>query len=493
MAGFDEAKFRQLAKDANYSDDEIESYVASQKKNAATGKEFGAASTESVNKEAQALRDAGSPVPGTEAPPAQPSTLQQFFNWVKTPEGTAAASAAGIGVSELVRRKLKSANQAPEAPRVDPMFNEPTMAPPAPAPAQELPKPSFPQAQVQQPAVPGYGQQTMNAPTGVPNVAAPAAPVAPPTGAAPQPVDPIQAARIRKAEAEAAIAEHKLQQLQTGATQKSTGKAPPAAATEPEMQMIQKGGAASVSQRQAAELKAFDANLPKPPEAIQASASPAEKQAAVAAVQETKTGTGKPAFPGAAEPSSRFKSAYGSAAEVPKTHAFVPGAQYIDVPRNEIGQAEYTKFFSQRDFPQSNEEARKLSKEINRSLNRPTREELMAAGKEMPSNTTGITREVAGKKLVKVGGVAGALIALSDLAKAETPEERNRIAGEAIMGAVIPPFMDVGSLNADEQRLLSERFAKEKYAKKVGGGRGVAPPGMYPQGGLDYNSPRIKR
>lgn len=273
MAGFDEAKFRQMAKEANYSDDEIESYIASQKKNAVTGQEFGTASTEKVNAEAQALRDAGSPVPGTEAPVEQPSTLQKFFDWVKTPAGTAAAGAAGIGISELARRKMQAQKPVAETPKIEPTFTQPS----APTP-----QPTFPQATTQQPALPqGYGQQTMNAPTGAPAV--PPTAGAGPQPVAPAPVDPIQAARIREAEAKAAIAEHKLQQLQAGPKTTPAAKVGKAPVSEAELQMIQKSGAAGTAK----ELQAMEAasKIAPTPDPIQATATPVEKQAAVAVVE----------------------------------------------------------------------------------------------------------------------------------------------------------------------------------------------------------------
>lgn len=492
MAGFDEAKFRQMAKEANYSDDEVESYIASQKKNAVTGKEFGEASTEKVNAEAQALRDAGSPVPGTETPAEQPSTLQKFFDWVKTPAGTAAAGAAGIGVSELARRKMQAQKPVAETPKIEPTFTQPTVQQ---TPAAFAPQPTFPQATTQQPALPqGYGQQTMNVPTGAPAV--------PPTaGAGPQPVapaapvDPIQAAKIREAEAKAAIAEHKLQQLQAGPKTTPAAKVGKAPVSEAELQMIQKSGAAGTAK----ELQAMEAanKIAPTPDPIQTTATPVEKQAAVDVVkqQELKTGTGKPAIPGAAEPTTRFKSMYGSAAEVPKTHAFVRGAQYIDVLRNDLGQPTYTEQFSKREFPQTYLESVEAGKNINRELNRPTREQLKAQGAALPEPTEGITQKAAGKKLVKVGGVAGALIALSDLAKAETTKEREQAIGNALLG-LLPPGMDVGEAGAPtlsrEQRAKQEEIAllgspfyntqaakNIRQAKKVGAGRGIAPPSAY--------------
>lgn len=145
------------------------------------------------------------------------------------------------------------------------------------------PQPEFPQATTQQSVLPqGYGQQTINAPTGAPVVptAAPQ-PVAP---AATAPVDPIQAAKIREAEAKAAIAEHKLQQLQAGPKTAPAAKAGKAPVSEEELQMIQKSGAAGTAK----ELQAMEAasKISPTPDPVQATATPVEKQAAVDVVKQ---------------------------------------------------------------------------------------------------------------------------------------------------------------------------------------------------------------
>lgn len=290
---FDEVNFRKLAKEANYSDDEIDSYIAKQSTaNTATGQEFGTAAEKDIQQKAQELRDAGSPVPGTQEPKTEQSTLSKMFDFVKTPAGTAAATGAAIGLGELARKGLASRKTAtPEVmPQIEPTFTPPT------APAIEAPKaPAFtgnaqPTAMpVQQP----YGATTINAPTGVPG------PAIPPSGAAPQPVapvapapvDPIQAARIRKAEAEAAIAEHKLQQLQAGPKTVASGKAATPGYSEAEMKMVQQGGAASASK--ALEAQKIAGSVAPKPDPIAATATPAEKASAVAVVEETpKTSSG---------------------------------------------------------------------------------------------------------------------------------------------------------------------------------------------------------
>ena len=204
-----------------------------------------------------------------------------------------------------------------------------------------------------------------------------------------------------------------------------------------------------------------------------------------------KTGTGREVVAGQGAVPQRFAKEYKSPTDVPKGYAFVPGAQYIDVLRNDLGQGTYTQQFTGKDFPGTYPEAVETGKTINRELNRPTREQLKAQGAALPETTEGIVRKVGPSKMVKVGGVAGALVALSDLAKAEDMQQRREAVGNALLG-LLPPGLDASSLNADEAARLQQLFAQQAYAQKVGGGRGVAPPSAYPQGGLNYNSPRIR-
>lgn len=204
-----------------------------------------------------------------------------------------------------------------------------------------------------------------------------------------------------------------------------------------------------------------------------------------------KTGTGREVVAGQGSVPQRFAKEYKSPTDVPKGYAFVPGAQYIDVLRNDLGQGTYTQQYTGREFPQTYPGAVEEAKNINRELNRPTREQLKAQGAALPETTEGIVRKVGPNKMVKVGGVAGALISLADIAKAENTQQRREAAGNALLG-FLPPGMDVNSLNANEAAQLQQLFAQQAYAQQVGGGRGVAPPSAYPQGGLNYNSPRIR-
>ena len=228
----------------------------------------------------------------------------------------------------------------------------------------------------------------------------------------------------------------------------------------------------------------------------------------VAPPQELRTGTGKPAFAGMGPEAAlnkkgdpKFKTDYASVADVPSGYAFVPGAQYIDTPRQNIGQAEYTKAYTARPFPISNELAIQESSDINRLLGRATRAEAKAAGLPPAEITPGITKKTsAGTKPVRVAGTVGALMAISDLAKADTSDQR-AMAATNLLEAILPPgFMmgnaGEGSTLTPQQRQYQQNamllgspyaqsdFAKrkrqeEEYIRKIGAGRGIAPPSAY--------------
>lgn len=233
----------------------------------------------------------------------------------------------------------------------------------------------------------------------------------------------------------------------------------------------------------------------------------------VAPPQELRTGTGKPAFAGMGTAPAvnkkgqpKFKSEYASLADVPAGYAFVPGADKIDTLRNTLGQPAYTEAYKNRPFPLTNEIAIQEASEINRMLGRPTRPELIAAGLPPAANTPGITQPTnppkgsgMGTKATRVAGLGiGALVAIPDLAKAETAGQRG-MAGANLLEAVLPPgFMMSGAgegsstvPSVDAAMLLGSPYAQTEiakkrrqaleYAAKVGGGRGLTPASAYPR------------
>jgi hypothetical protein len=235
---------------------------------------------------------------------------------------------------------------------------------------------------------------------------------------------------------------------------------------------------------------------------------PAAASQPVAPPQELRTGTGKPAFAGMGPAAAlnkkgepKFKTEYPGMEAVPSGYAFVPNAQYIDTPRQNIGQAEYIKAYTNQPFPLTNELAIQESKDINKMLGRATRAEMIAAGLPPAEITPGITKKTsAGTKPVKVAGALGALIAIPDLAKAETPGQRGA-ALTNLLEAILPPGFTMsgageGSTLSPEQlkyqqnaMLLGSPYAQspqavklrqeQEYIRKVGAGRGIAPPSAY--------------
>lgn len=531
---FDEANFRKLAKEAKYSDEEIDAYIAKQSNvNTATGQQFGEAGQKAIDEKAQELRNAGSPVPGTEAPAEQTSTLSKLFDWIKTPAGTAAVTGAGIGLGELARKGVLSRKTTPEiSTKIEPTFNQlPEIAAPAPQAPAPVQQPTF-TGNAQPTTLPtqqGYGATTMNAPAGVPGPAVPPAAAAPapvaPT-AAPAPVDPLQAARIRKAEAEAAIAEHKLQQLQAGPKTVSSGKSATPGFSEADIKMVESGGAASASK--ALEAQKIASSVAPTPDPIATTATPVEKAAAVETVAKE---TQKPIEGKTGAAVKPEMSAAG------KTAMEKFGAQYPDVAAQLAKEGKVGLLgFGSGDISLYNTYGAEGRKAVLEHFNKgqplgphdPNYENLMSQvrkgvpASEVPGLMAQLPSEaeagnygkaefgkpasinpegklIQGKnqvnKLLKAGGPAVLMMALADAAKAETPKERQQAIGNALLG-LLPPGADIGEAGAPtlsrEQRAKQEEIAllgspfyntqaakNIRQAKKVGAGRGIAPPSAY--------------
>jgi hypothetical protein len=97
---------------------------------------------------------------------------------------------------------------------------------------------------------------------------------------------------------------------------------------------------------------------------------------------------------------------------------------------------------------------------------------------------------------VTIGGRAATIFALSDIANAQTPAERG-MAGANLLEAVIPPGFTMSGAgqgssavpSVDQALLLGSPYAQtefakkrrqqEEYTRKVGAGRGIAPPSAY--------------
>lgn len=106
----------------------------------------------------------------------------------------------------------------------------------------------------------------------------------------------------------------------------------------------------------------------------------------------------------------------------------------------------------------------------------------------LSSMTKGQTKDLT--KIVKGLGLAGAALGAYETAFAKTPQER-AMAGANLMGAILPPGADIGTAQApgvemtpDVYKLGSPYYESQeaknyRQSRKVGSGRGIAPPSMY--------------
>jgi hypothetical protein len=475
MMAFDEAKFRASAKAAGYSDAEIDAEL---KGPAPAGAAPAPSMDDTFAEKERALRKEYDKKV-KEATTTEVSFGDNTFNiptFFTSPAGIVTAAAAGIGlgstlygagsVAPKVYQSIKD-RWMTKTPEIDRTIDIPLEATPSPTPnvsPTPLQQTNLTPQEVQARADRLKAAQVPAAP------AAPAGAVAP--GPAPElPIStPITAAPID-----------------------APAPTPSAAPNSPVTSIV-----TDTVKEMIQETPAQPTDITKPV------AAPAAAPAPVAPPQELRTGTGKPAFAGMGPEAALNKKGqpkllpeYADINAVPRDMAFVPGAQYIDTPRQNIGLQEYLKAYTERPFPLTNEMAIEQSKEINRLLGRATRAEAKAAGLPPAEITPGITKKTsAGTKPVRVAGTLGALIAIPDLAKAETPGQRG-LAGASLLEAVLPPGFMMGGAgqgsdiipNADAAMLLGSPYAQTElakkrrqaleYAAKVGGGRGLTPASAY--------------
>jgi len=198
------------------------------------------------------------------------------------------------------------------------------------------------------------------------------------------------------------------------------------------------------------------------------------KQAAIVpppAQPSLMTGSGMPAYQGTGPKGTKLSTNIPSLALVPEDKVFVPGGQFMDIIRNATGQEAYTGNLKQYGYPETPQKGYETARSINESLGRATREEAKAAGTALGENTKAITQKVGGIKGVKVGGVAGALISLTDLAKADTLRQGLGNVAEGLMPIGISPS-ELASGTLTEKQLNAY-----KEAQKLGSPyRSVPPP-----------------
>ena len=487
---FDEAKFRSAAKAAGYSDQEIDAEL----KGAAPAGSAPAPSMDDTfaDKEKALRQEYDKKV--KQATTTEVSLGDNTFNiptFFTSPAGIVTAVGAGIGlgttlygagsVAPKVYQSIKD-RWMTKTPEIDRTIDIPMEATPSPTPnvsPTPLQQTNLTPQEIQARA---DRLKAVN-PAPVAPTASPLPP-APVTPAAPTPVAPTPVAVAPELPIATPI---------SAAPIDAPAPTPSAAPNSPVTSIVTDTVKELIQETPAQPMEAA-----KPP------AAPAETVKPVAPPQELLTGTGKPAFAGQGPEAAlnkkgepKFKPEYPGIEAVPRGYAFVPGAQYIVTPRQNIGQAEYTKTYANRPFPLTNEMAIQESKDINKLLGRATRAEAAAAGLPPAEITPGITKKTsAGTKPVRVAGTVGALMAISDLAKAETPGQRG-LAGANVLEAVLPPgFMMTGAgegsgavPSADSAMLLGSPYAQselarkrrqeQEYVRKVGAGRGIAPPSAY--------------
>lgn len=187
------------------------------------------------------------------------------------------------------------------------------------------------------------------------------------------------------------------------------------------------------------------------PEApIPQNASPEEAQT-IASVQKAaetpketvkplRTGSGMPAIQGTAPPGTKLKKSFEGPHEIPSTHAFIPGGQYMDIVRNGVGQDAFTaslKNFG--GYPETTEQAYQMARSINESQSRLPRDVAKELNIGLGEPVKAITQKVGGNKTVSLKtplAALGAIIAMTDLANARTPAQRReafRNAGESFL------------------------------------------------------------
>ena len=183
------------------------------------------------------------------------------------------------------------------------------------------------------------------------------------------------------------------------------------------------------------------------------------------------TGSGMPAYQGTGPKGTKLSTNIPSLAHVPEDKVFVPGGQFMDIVRNATGQEAYTGNLKTYGYPETPQKGYETARKINESLGRATREEAKAAGAALGENTKAITQKVGGVKGVRVGGVLGALISLSDLAKADTLREGMGNVAEGLMPIGITPSQIAPGT------LTEKQLNAYKEAQKLGSPyRSVPPP-----------------
>jgi hypothetical protein len=194
-------------------------------------------------------------------------------------------------------------------------------------------------------------------------------------------------------------------------------------------------------------------------------------------IQTVKTGSGLDAYLGQGAAKERIPSAFKTAAEIPAGYAFVPGADIggMNTARNRLGQEGYTEFVKAQGTPFGTyDETQKVLKSLDENRIGPTltREQRKTIGAPMLPTTSGL-----GGKAIKVGGVAGALLAVSELASAQSLSEAGSKAleiGSSLLPVPLQGAMFSGGTNANETEQLAYLRRMEQAKLRGAGNRGMA-------------------
>jgi hypothetical protein len=182
------------------------------------------------------------------------------------------------------------------------------------------------------------------------------------------------------------------------------------------------------------------------------------------------TGSGMPAYQGTGPAGSKVSANMHSLSQVPSDKVFVPQGQYMDIIRNATGQEAYTANLMRYGYPATPEAGYETAGKINRELGRLSREEAKATGAALGEPTKAITQKVGGAKTVKVAGVAGALISLADLAKAENLRQGMADVAEGLLPIGVTPTTAgapvVPPSRFSEAAKLGSPYAQTEWAKK---------------------------
>jgi len=449
MSNFDEQAFRKAAKAAGHSDEEINATVAEESKpNTSNVDPFVKGS------EGYAL--------GT----TQQAVDKLGNDWWHLPAGVAVGGGLGLAAKSLYERKQAASTLDSAVGRIEPTLeSQGNTVPTTPVEKAAVMADPLAEAKLRQANAQAdlaeHRLKMAQQPSGVvPAPVAPsmAAPVAP-TSFAPAPAAPIAPPELPPG---------------TAAQAKS--------ATVPVTPIANAADPAALAQTVEKQADVAENLAPKPVEAVKK--EPKIKGAVAPEMpQETlKTASGFNALVGQGESKKRVPTTFTSVKEVPKDYAFIPGmdiggTNYARQTLGQTGAIESARTIGQPFGPYT--ETQKVLKGLDQERVGPpaTRDLRKSIGAPLPPNTTGLAG-----KAVKVGGVAGTLLLLSDLASAGQDVSKgdfSKAGGKAAeaLSSFFPGFQGATfskGAGEGEQEQLDYLRRIEEAKRKGAGNRGAA-------------------